>query len=330
MRFLWPWSFAALAVIPLLILLFVWRQRRRRRFAVRYSSLSLVRAALPAQSRLRRYLPMALLFLALASLAVALARPVMTTRVPTSRATIMLAIDVSGSMRQSDIQPSRLLAAEQAALRFIDRQKSSYQIGLVAFSNFAELVQEPTTDGEKLTKAIRLLTLGRRTAIGEGIVTALETIIDYDKNGGIPVLPVPQGEYRSDIVVLLTDGVSNSGIDPLEAAGQARDNQVRVYTIGYGTKNGTMGRFRGGGRSNGPFGMNFGIDEKALQDIAAMTGGKYYTANSADELQHVFDNLPTALITREQTMELSVIFAAFAALLVSSGVLLSQLWRPLP
>ncbi len=328
MRFLWPWSFAILVVIPLLILLFVWRQRRRRRFAVRYSSLSLVRAALPAQSRLRRYLPMGLLFLALVSLAVALARPVATTRVPISRATIMLAIDVSGSMRQNDIQPTRLLAAEQAALRFIDRQKSSYQIGVVAFSSFAELVQEPTTDGGKLTNAVRSLTLGRRTAIGEGIVTSLEAIGEYDKTGGIQA-PLPgQGEYRPDIIVLLTDGVSNSGIDPLEAAGQARDNQVRIYTIGFGTKNGTMGRFRGG--RNGPFGMNFGIDEKALQDIAAMTGGKYYTASSADELQQVFDSLPTVLTTREETVEMSVIFAAIAALLVTGAVLLSQLWHPLP
>ena len=328
MRFLWPGAFVVLAVIPLLILLFVWRQRRRRRFAVRYSSLSLVRAALPAQSRLRRYLPMALLFLALASLVVGFARPVTTTRVPTGRATVMLVLDVSGSMRQNDIQPSRLLAAEEAALRFIDRQKSSNQIGVVAFSGFAQLIQAPTTNTDLLTKAIRSLNTGRRTAIGEGIVTALETITDFDQSGGVQPAPIGQGEYRPDIIVLLTDGVSNAGIDPLEAAGQARDNQVRIYTIGYGTKNGSSGQFRRG--RNGPFGMNFGIDEKSLQDIATMTGGKYYTASSADELQQVFDSLPTVLITREETVEMSVVFAALAALLVTGAVLLSQLWHPLP
>ncbi len=334
MRFLWPAALLALAAIPVLILLYAWWQRRRRRFAVRFSSLSLVRAAIPAQSRLRRFLPMALLLLALASLTVGFARPVAVTLVPASRATIMLTLDVSGSMRQTDIQPTRLLAAEQAALRFIDRQKRTNQIGIVAFAGFAELVQPPTTDQDLLNKAIRSLTTGRRTAIGEGIVTALHTITDFDQGGGaangaLAQGGLAQGEFRPDIIVVLTDGVSNAGMDPLEAAAQARDNQVRVYTIGYGTKNPTMGRARGG--RNGPFGgMNFGIDEKALQDIASMTGGKYYSANSADELQQVFDSLPTVLISREETMELSVAFAGLAAVLMAVGLLLGQLWHPLP
>src|SRR5512139_3684813 len=158
MKFLWPSAIILLALIPLLILLFAWRQRRRRRFAVRYSSLSLVRAALPAQSRLRRYLPMALFFLALASLVLSLARPVAATRVPAGRATVMLALDVSRSMIQDDIPPSRLGAAKEAALSFIHRQKADNQIGVVAFAGIAQLVQPPSTDPGELEKAILLLT----------------------------------------------------------------------------------------------------------------------------------------------------------------------------
>ena len=189
MTFVWPGAFLALVAIPLLILLFLWRQRRRRRFAVRYSSLSLLRAALPAQSRLRRYLPMVLFFLALASLVLSLARPVATTRVPAGRATVMLVLDVSTSMTQTDIQPSRLGAAKQAALRFIARQKDTNQVGIVAFARIAQLVQPPTTDPEQLDKAIQNLTTGSGTAIGSGIVTALDTIAAYGQSTGAQATP---------------------------------------------------------------------------------------------------------------------------------------------
>ncbi len=326
MKFLWPSAFVVLALIPLLILLFVWAQRRRRRFAVRYSSLSLVRAALPAQSRLRRYLPMALFLLALASLVVSLSRPVTVTRVPAGRATVMLALDVSGSMRQNDILPSRLAAAKQAALEFIDRQKNTNQVGIVAFAGIAQLVQTPSTDSEALKKTIRNLTTGRGTAIGDGIVTALDTITDYNQSGGAETAPTGEGEYRPDIIVLLTDGVVTTGIDPLEAAQQALDSRVRVYTIGFGTKAGTMNQ--GGGGWGGY--RRRGIDEDSLKAIAAMTGGEYYAASSAGELQKVFDSLPTVLVSREETLEISVAFACLAAFLVISAVLLSQLWHPLP
>lgn len=335
MRFLWPAALGALALIPLLILLFAWRQRRRRRFVVRYSSLSLVRAAIPAQSGMRRYLPMALFFLALATAAVALARPVTVTRVPAGRATVMLTLDVSGSMNQRDIAPSRLLAAKQAAYGFIERQRNTNQVGIVAFAGFAQLIQEPTTDADKLTKAVRMLTTARRTAIGEGIVTALETITDVDASGssGGAAAPAPSadGEYRPDIIVVLTDGVSNAGIDPIKAAQQAADNKVRVYTIGYGTQNGAgqgQGLDGGGGGQFG--GRNWGIDERSLKTIASITGGEYYTASSATELQKVFDSLPLVLTSSEQTLEVSVAFAALAALLVVAALLLSQLWHPLP
>jgi Ca-activated chloride channel family protein len=331
MKFLWPSAFVALALIPLLILLYVWLRRRRRRFAVRYSSLSLVRSALPAQSRLRRYLPMSLFFLALASLVLSLARPVMVTRVPAGRATVVLVLDVSSSMRQNDISPSRMVAAQQAALEFIDKQKDTNQVGIVAFARIAQLVQVPTTDPEELENTILSLTTGRGTAIGEGIVTALDAIAEFSQSPGAAAAPTPAAEdgYQPDIIVLLTDGNYNAGIDPLEAAQQAADSGVRVYTIGYGTQAGAMGRsmtgwnmMAGGGDS--------GLDEASLEAIASTTGGEYYTASSAGELQEVFDSLPTVLITREETVEVSVVAAAVAAILVTGAVLLSQRWHPLP
>ena len=333
MRFLWPFALLALALVPLLILLFAAMQRRRRRYAVRYSSLALLRAAIPAQSRVRRYLPMALFLVALASLAVALARPVAVTRVPAGRATVMLALDVSGSMRQNDIPPSRLVAAKQAALEFIEKQKNTNQVGVVAFTGIAQLVQPPTTDSDSLTKAVRNLTTGRGTAIGDGIVTALETIEDFGQAAGgttsTPESNTPmEGDYRPDIIVLLTDGVATTGVDPLEAAQRAVDSRVRVYTIGFGTDQG--GQFEGGGGMGGFSSRRWGIDEESLKAIAQMTGGEYFTASTAGELQDVLDGLPTVLISREETLEITVAFALLAALLVAAAVLLSQLWHPLP
>ena len=341
MKFLWPSALAGLTLIPLLVLLFLWAQRRRRRFAIRYSSLSLVRAALSKQSPLRRYLPMALLFLALASLVLSLARPVAVTLVPAGRATVMLVLDVSSSMSQNDISPTRMVAAQQVALGFIDKQKDANQVGIVAFASIAQLVQAPTTDPEELETAIVSLTTGRGTAIGEGIVTALDAIAEFSQSATLgagleaeaeddaTVTPVAEDEYEPDIIVLLTDGNYNAGIDPLEAAQQALNSAVRVYTVGYGAEAGATGRSTMGRNRMAPGGA-FGLDEASLKEIASATGGEYYTASSAGELQEVFDSLPTVLIAREETLEVSVAFAALAALLVTGAVLLSQRWHPLP
>jgi Ca-activated chloride channel family protein len=282
---------------------------------------------------------MALFFLALASLVVSLARPVTVTRVPAGRATVMLVLDVSSSMRQNDISPSRMVAAQQAALGFIDKQKDTNQVGIVAFASIAQLVQAPTTDPEELENSILSLTTGRGTAIGEGIVTALDAIAEFSQSAavgaeleaeaGATATPTAEGEYQPDIIVLLTDGNYNAGIDPLEAAQQAADSGVRVYTIGYGIEAGAMGRSMMG-RNMMTRGGAFGLDEASLEAIASTTGGEYYTASSAGELQEVFDSLPTVLITREETLEISVVAASLAALLVTGAVLLSQRWHPLP
>ncbi len=335
MKLLWPYALILLLLIPLLVAGYSWMLRRRRRYAVRFSSLSLIREALPAQSRLRRYLPLVLLLLALASLVFTVARPMATTLVPSGRATVMLVLDVSRSMLQTDIQPTRFDSAKEAALDFIARQQANNQIGIVAFAGIAQLVQAPTTDADDLRMAVLSLTTGRGTAIGRGILEGLDTIAELNAsvaastaggNEDPQVTPVPEGQYAPDIIVMLTDGVSTTGPDPLFAAQQAADRGVRVFTIGYGTENGAEIQ---GNQFGGKF-FRRGIDEESLKAIAAMTGGEYYSASSASELQKVFKELPTYLNTREETVEISVIFAGLGALLLAAAVLLGQLWHPLP
>jgi Ca-activated chloride channel homolog len=354
MTFLWPALLYALALLPVLVGIYVWSLRKRGRFAVRYSSLSLLREAMPKYSWLRRHLPFVLFLVALGALVVAAARPVSIVTLPTGQTTIMLAIDVSRSMCSTDILPNRLQAAQAAAISFIQHQNSSTQIGVVAFSGFAEEIQPPTNDQEALQTAIESLLTGRRTAIGSGILGSIDAIAEVDKNvapsitdsaPGIPPTPVPQGAYAPDIIVLLTDGVSNTGPLPLDAAKQASDRGVRVYTIGFGTDGGSSfpdcspqfqgaepysgggGQFGGGGFGGG--GFRRGIDEETLRQISDMTGGKYYPASSSSELQHVFEQLPTYLIVKHQTTEISVLFAIAGASLALIAIGLSLLWHPL-
>jgi len=358
MKLLWPGFLTLLGLIPLIAAAYIWMQRRRRRFVIRYSSLSLVREALPKQSSLRRHLPFALFLAALGSLIFALGRPAAVTHVPAGQANIILTIDVSRSMLQEDIFPNRLEAAEEAANFFIQRQLSANRIGIVIFAGYAQLVQAPTTDQNALEAVVESLTTGRGTAIGSGIIEALNAIAEVNPDiepvtelppaapfGGpapeptadvpfAPFAPLDEGGYAPDIIVLLTDGVTTTGPFPLDAAKQAADRRVRVYTIGFGTN---MGGALPNERRSFPDEPQFGrgrfrraIDEDTLKSIAAMTGGEYYTAESASELQEVFASLPTHLVTREELLEMSVVFAAVGALLTAAAVLLSLLWRPLP
>ncbi len=377
----WPWALILLGLLPLMVGAYVWALRRRRRFAVRYSSLALVRAALPRRSWLRQHLPFVVFLFATACLVMALARPMGIASVPAGQAVVMLTLDVSRSMCSTDVTPSRILAAETAAETFIQRQPSNVQIGVVAFSTFAEILQPPTSDTEALLATINSLLVGRRTAIGSAILKSIDAISEADPSvavsdppdGPSSVTPVPHGAYAPDIIVLLTDGASNTGPLPVDAAQQAVDRGVRVYTIGFGTPAGSEfpscssqflgqdsgrqqsgngnrgfgggfgngfggGGFGGGGFGGGGVGGGFGggggfrrgIDEATLKKVAAMTGGQYYPAQSASQLQKVFASLPTSLIMRHETFEVSVYFAALGALLVILAVLLALIWRPLP
>lgn len=346
MNLLWPSFLLLLGFVPLLVVGYLWLLRRRRKFAVRYSSLSLVRAALSKQSHLRQHLPFALFLFAFISLVVALSRPVAKVNVLINQSTVILTIDSSRSMRQTDIFPSRLEAAQQAALAFVEAQESKVQIGVVAFARFAELIHPPTNDEESLKVAIRSLSTGRGTAIGSGILEAIEAIADIDSSVA-PLIPntgsddqsskVPEGYFSPNIIVLLTDGVNYGGPPPLEAAQMAADRGIRVYAIGFGTETGDSNfggpPGQGGGGDNQSFNGGFfrrGIDEATLREIAFQTGGEYFYATSAGELQSVFENLPTYFITREEMTEISFAFTAAGALLAAAASILALLWRPLP
>jgi Ca-activated chloride channel family protein len=346
MNSLWPESLFLLALIPLIVAAYVWRLRRRR-VALRYSSLTLVRAALTRQSQLRRHLPFALFLLALSSLIVALARPVAGVSVPAGQATIILALDVSLSMCQTDILPNRLEAAKAAALSFIQHQPPGTQIGIVAFAGFAEIIQAPTDDQELQEDAILSLTPARRTAVGSAILKAIDAIAEANPDIAPSTgeaspqpepTPMPGGRYAPAIIVLLTDGASNAGAPPVEAAQQAAVRGIRVYTIGFGTERGASpfggprcpsGSFGGGGGGGGG-GFRRGIDEATLKEVAEVTGGEYFPATDAGELESVFRSLPLSLITRQETVEISVAFAALGLTLAALAFALSLRWQPLP
>jgi Ca-activated chloride channel family protein len=348
MNLLWPGFLLLLGLIPIIVVAYIWILRRRRRFALRYSSLSLVRQALPRESYVRRHLPFALFLLGISSLVMALVRPVASVDVPVSKTVVILAMDVSWSMCSSDISPNRLKAAKDAAMDFIKSQNSSTQIGIVAFAGFAQLVQPPTNDRQALEKAIKGLYTARRTAIGSAILSSLNAIAEMDSRVApsdiyaIPDLngtPALNEDYLPHIIVLLTDGASNAGPYPLDAAQQAVERGIRVYTIGFGTPYGGPftdcgNSFRGddffGGGGFG-FGGGFrrGIDEGTLRQVADVTGGEYYSASSANELQSVFKSIPITLVTRRETLEISVLFTAIGAFLAALAFVLAQLWHPL-
>lgn len=351
MTLLWPGFLLLLLLIPIALGIYIWILRRRRRFAVRYSSLSLVRQAVGKQSWLRKHLPFVLFLFALASLVLALTRPVATVMVPSNKATVLLAVDVSLSMCSTDIPPNRLEVAKQAALSFVQDNSSGRQVGVVAFAGFAELIQPPTTDLASLEAAISYLSPARRTAIGSAILRSIDAIAEVDErvspselSGSSTQSPrQAPGEYSPHIIVLLTDGASNAGPLPLSAAEQAVERGIRVYTIGFGTLDNTSPMncgdgdpfggffgFGGGGFGGGGGGFRREIDEETLTRIAEMTGGKYYVATSASELQQVFRDLPTYVVATRETTEISVIFTAFAVLLAILAMVLAIRWHPLP
>lgn len=352
MNFLWLSFIYLLLAVPVMIAAYVWLSRRRRRFALRYSSLSLVREAAGNQSWLRRHLPFSLFTLGLMSLIIAFARPTATATVPSNRATIILAMDVSPSMCTTDILPNRLEVAKAAALSFVQSEQTGRKIGIIAFAGFAELIQSPTEDHFLLENAIRNLTTARRTAIGSAILRSLDTIAEFDTQ--VPPLdpnempglnPAPAAaQFAPHQIVLLTDGSSNAGPSPTSAAQEALERGVRIYTIGFGTLNNTspmqcgnplqgMEEPGGGGLGapigGGGTGVRRELDEETLKQVADMTGGAYFSATSAEELQTVFANIPIDLALRREPVEISVLFNAFAALAVTLAAILSYLWNPL-
>lgn len=346
MDWLWPDLLLFLGLIPLLVVTYILILRRRYRFAARYSSLSLIRDATVEYSGLRRHLPFLLFTLAFASLVVAMGRPVTPVNVLAGRTTIILALDTSRSMCMRDILPSRLDAAKSSALWFVRRPVLGTQVGVVAFAGFAELAQRPTTNVSRLEGSIQHLTTSTQTAIGSAILTSLDAIAKVDDRiapssevvvRSSPIKPLTgEEEYVPHVIVLLTDGASNIGPSPLGAAQQAAERGVRIYTIGFGTTRNVVMDCWGGDPlgspelepppASGSFGSAF--DEATLKEIADMTGGEFYSATSAAELQMVFQNLHKYMAFANQTTEVSVYFAALGVLAAIVAFFLAFLWHP--
>jgi Ca-activated chloride channel family protein len=326
-----------LLALPLLIAGYLWLLHRRRKSALRFSNLSLVKQAMVKHSLWRRHVPPALLLLAVAALIVAAARPAAVITLPSQQETIVLAMDVSGSMRAADVQPNRLVASQEAAKAFVADLPRSVRLAVVSFAGTAAVVQAPTLSRDDIVAAIDRFQLQRGTAIGSGIVLSLATIfpeagIDLSQITGqrnMPpapgdkpkpeFTPVEPGSYSSAAIILLTDGQRTTGPDPLEAAKMAADRGVRIYTVGIGTKEGETIGFEG-------WSMRVRLDEPTLKNIASITRADYFYAGTAADLKKVYQGLSTRLVVEKKETEISALFAALGALLVVVAAGLSVWW----
>jgi len=342
MKFLWPEMLWLLLIVPALVAAYFFLLRRKKEAALRYASLSMVKEALGARQRFRRHIPPLLFLVALIVMIVGIARPAAVITLPSQQRTIILAMDVSGSMRATDVRPNRISAAQAAAKAFVAEQPSNVRIGVVSFAGTASVVQMPTQNREDIVAAIDRFQLQRATAIGSGIIVSLATIfpnagIDVssliygrDAPRGVPLdqpgkaenpafTPVPPGSYTSAAIILLTDGQRTTGPDSLEAARMAADRGVRVFTVGFGTKSGENIGFEG-------WSMRVRLDEETLKAIAKMTHGEYFYAGTATDLEKVYESLNARLVLEKKDMEISALFSAAAALAALVSASLSLLW----
>jgi Ca-activated chloride channel family protein len=343
MTFLWPDALWLLLALPALAGVYAVLLRRKKS-ALRYSSVSLARQAMAPAQYIRRHIPPILFIVALSVFIVAIARPATVINMASTQRMIMLAIDVSMSMAATDILPSRLAAAQAAAKAFIKEQPRDVQIGIVAFAGEADLVQAPTVNREDALTAIDHLKLGYGTAIGSGVIAALLTIFpdadisdayDIFGMGRSPVAGQPAssnyahsaerdakllpGSYPSAAIVLITDGRGTSGPPPTTAARMAADRGVRVYTVGFGTAQSTTVDIDGQA-------TEVEFDEAALKKIADTTRGEYFHAGSATELRSIYQNLDGRLLHKRDEMEMTALFTALAAVLWLTSAVLSVMW----
>jgi len=340
MKFLWPEMLMLLAAVPALVLLYVWLLRRRKKAALRYASLSLVKDAMGAGQRVRRHIPPLLFVIALTLLVVAVARPTAVMTLPSQHDLVVLAMDISRSMLAEDVKPNRITAAQAAARQFIADQPRNTRIAIVSFAGTAQVVQSPTHNREDLLAAIDRFQLQRATAIGSAIVVSLATVfpdagIDLaavgQKRGSMsldqqpaapgktPFKPVPPGSYGSAVIILLTDGQTTAGVDPIEAARMAAERGVRIFTVGIGTTDGEILRTEG-------WSMRVRLDEESLKTIANITRGEYYYAGNALDLKKIYQSLNAKLVFETRETEVTAMFSAVAALFAALAGLLSLLW----
>ncbi|HEY4370877.1 MAG TPA: VWA domain-containing protein [Burkholderiales bacterium] len=356
MRFLWPEMLWMLLFIPLLAGAYAYALWRKKKAAIRYASLILVRDALGKRPAWRRHVPFGLFLLSMTAALLALARPATTIILPSETMTLILAMDVSRSMLAGDVAPTRINAAQVAVKDFINKMPRNIRTGIVSFAGSAAVVQTPTDSREDLIAAVDRFDLQRGTATGAGLLVALAQLLP---EAGIDVesqvfdsafsfrnsedsksldakrrakqteknfVPVPPGSYQGGAIVLLSDGRRTTGPDPLDIAKIAADRGVRVYTVGFGTLN--------GGEIPGFEGYSFfaRLDEETLKGVASITGAEYFHAGSAEDLQKVYQKLNTKFALEKRDTEVSSLMSGVAALFLVLAALFSMLWfyRPPP
>ena len=336
MSFQWPEMLWLAVLLPLLVAAYLLVLRRKKKLALRYASLAMVKEAMTGGQTLRRHVPPLLLLAALAVMIGAIARPSAVVTLPSQHETVILAMDVSGSMRASDVEPTRLVAAQNAAKAFIADQPENVRIGIVAFAGTATVAQAPTRNREDLIAAIDRFQLQRATAIGSAIIVSLATIFpeagidlasvtygaEAAKKPPAPAQafkPVPPGSYQSAVIILLTDGQRTTGPDSLLAARMAAERGVRIFTVGVGTPEGKIVGFEG-------WSMHVRLDEETLKGIADLTRGEYFYAGTAVDLKKIYETLRSRLVLEKKKTEITALFAAAAAVLVVVSALLSLLW----
>jgi Ca-activated chloride channel family protein len=342
MTFLWPHLLWLMLILPLLGLGYMLLLKRRKKLMLRYASLGLVKEAMGSSQSWKRHVPPALFFLAIAAALLASARPTALITMPGKQQTIVMAMDVSISMRASDVEPNRMVAAQRAAKSFIKELPSDISVGIVTFAGTAAVSQQPTDSREDLLAAIDRFQLQGGTAIGSGIALSLATLfpdagidlagLTYSTSGGNSLqssagsgpakplaTPSEPGSHDAGAIILLTDGQQTAGIDMMMAARMAAERGVRVYTVGVGTSDGGDVTFDG-------WSMRVELDEVSLKEIARLTQGEYFYASTTDELKKVYDSLNSKLVFEKKEFEITALFALAAALLAMLSAGLSVFW----
>jgi Ca-activated chloride channel family protein len=327
MTFQWPIVLILLVFVPLLAFAYIAMQRRRNQYALRYASVSLVAQAVGKGPGIKRHIPPALYLLAMTALIIGLARPQATIPTPQDTGTVVLVIDVSGSMFAQDVDPNRMEATKRAARDFVEKQPKGVKIGVVSFSDFAALVAPPTTERKQVLEAIARLRPQRGTNIGAGLQVALDAISE-DQSAGDPAVttgsptPTPVASSLSvppASIVLVSDGQSNTGPDPLDVVNEATQAGVKVYTVGIGTPEGTVLQIQGRN-------VFTRLDEATLQAVAEQTGGQYFNAQTDTDLKAVYDDLSREHVIENEKTEVTFAFAAAALVLSMMAGGLGLVW----
>jgi Ca-activated chloride channel family protein len=346
MTLLWPEMLWLMLAVPAIVIAYLLVLRRKKKIALRYASLSMVQQAMGASRRLRRHIPPLIFLLALISMLIAISRPAAVVTLPYQYETVILAIDASGSMRAADVSPTRIAAAQAAARSFVADQPRSTRLAVVSFAATASVVQPPTLNREDVLAALDRIQLQRGTAIGSGILVSLKILfpdLEFDLRSsnprpggareasrGTPIdapgksqpadsKPAEPGSYASAAVILLSDGQTTAGPDPIEAAKMAAERGVRVFTVGIGTVSGEILGAEG-------WSMRVRLDEEALKTIANVTKAEYFYAGTASDLSKIYKTLNSRLVLEKKATEVTALFAAAGAVFALLSGLLSLLW----